>query len=91
MANALGTRLVRAIAEQDEDGGDAENGKHEQRHRGAERDVAGSDAEQERIGREHVGHVARPARRHDLHDVEIGEGDDEREQHGDGDDVAHHR
>ena len=38
-----------------------------------------------------MGHVARSARGHDLHDVEIGEGDDQREQHRDGDDVAHHR
>ena len=32
-----------------------------------------------------------PPAGHDLHDVEIGERDDQREQHRDGDDVAHHR
>ena len=36
-------------------------------------------------------HVARAAIRHDAHDVEVRERDDEREQHRDRDDVAHHR
>ena len=36
-------------------------------------------------------HVLRPASRQDTHDVEIGESDDQAEQNGDRDDIAHHR
>jgi len=50
-------------AAQDEDRRDAEDREHEQRGGGAERQVAGADAEQEGVGREHMGHVARAAPR----------------------------
>ena len=49
------------------------------------------DAELEGVGREDVRHVARAAVGQDAHDVEVGEGHDQGEQHGDGDDVAQHR
>src|SRR5437899_320294 len=49
------------------------------------------DADLERPGGEDMRLVDRAAGGEDAHDVEVGEGDDEREQHRDGDDVAHHR
>ena len=50
---------------------------------GAERDVAGLDADLEGVGGEDVGHVLRAAGGQDADDVEVGEGDDQAEQHGD--------
>jgi hypothetical protein len=73
---------------QDEHRGDARIGHHEQRDRRSERDVAALDAELERPGGETVGQVDRPARGEDADDVEVREGDDEREQRRDGDDVS---
>ena len=56
-----------------------------------ERNVAAFDADPERPGREDVGMVERAAGGEDAHDIEIGKGDDQREQRRDRDDVAHHR
>ena len=45
----------------------------------------------ERPGGENMGMVERTAGGQDAHDIEIGEGDDQRKQRRDRDDVAHHR
>ena len=78
-------------AAQHEERREGQDREHEQADRCAQRDVARLDADLEGVGGEHVRHVLRPAVGQDAHDVEVGEGDDQAEQHGDGDDVAHHR
>ena len=70
-------------AAQDEVGETGQDRQHEQADRGAQRDVAGLNADREGVGGENMGDVLRPARGQDAHDVEIGEGDDQAEQHGD--------
>src|SRR5690348_14087035 len=92
-AAVMGSDLVATTADaaQDEKGGDAEDGEHEERHRGAERDVVALDAALECPGGEDLRLIDRPAIGQDADDVEIREGDDQREQHGYRDDVAHHR
>src|SRR3954451_19073149 len=84
--------LVAALADvaQDQGGGDRQDREHEQRYRCAERQVVAPDSERECIGREDVRLINRPAIRQDLDDVEIREGDDQREQGRDLDNVAHY-
>ena len=74
-----------------EDRGDGKDGHHEQRDACAERNIAAFDAELEGPGREDVRLVDGAAGGQDANDIEIGKCDDQREQRGDGNDVAHHR
>src|SRR3954467_2979312 len=90
-AAMLGLVPAAADVAQDEDRGDGQDREHEEGHRRAERDVVALDAKLERPGGEDVRLVYRPAGSQDPHDVEVGEGDDEREEHRDRDNVAHHR
>src|SRR6185436_956125 len=92
-STAVISRLPRAPhhAAQYEYGGDRQDREHEERDRRPERKIVALDAELEGPGRENVRLVHGAARGQHAHDVEIGKGDDEREEHGDRDDVLHHR
>jgi regulator of protease activity HflC (stomatin/prohibitin superfamily) len=84
--------LVAAVhAAQNEERDDRQDRQHEEGDRGAARDVPREDADLEGVAREDVREVTRAAIGQHAHDVVVREGDDQAEQHGDGDDVRHHR
>jgi hypothetical protein len=65
--------------------------QHRQRYRSAEAELSGAHANIERIGREELGRILRPAMRQHIDELEIGEGEDHRKQRHDQDDRLQQR